>query len=90
MSGYNYDEQIEEIMNNFDFHKVRTVMRVMGWTWHEDEHPPSIGRLRETALKLLTKLKDKDSIINSTGGFEAIKFEEELHLYFCVEEYSGG
>jgi hypothetical protein len=34
-----YDEAIDEIMDNFDFAKVALVMMYLSWSWHNDGVP---------------------------------------------------
>jgi hypothetical protein len=82
---------IDEIMEEFDFHKVFRTMDALDWKWRtvsDGKGTPSIDDLRETAEYLLrgvskSRLDDfKDShwelgIINATGGFQATAYCDE-------------
>jgi len=65
-------EQIDNIMDTFDFHRVQQMMRAVGWTWALSDNkdgPPRGYELRETARRLL-----RDSVKDGTvalGGFKA-------------------
>ncbi len=76
-------EQIDEIMTNFDFEKVKKCMTLLEWTWR-DEGIPTISMLRSAAMGRLITAYDgcKDMIENdkdcspptyhsASGGFFA-------------------
>jgi len=85
------EAMIDEIMEEFDFHKVFRTMDALNWKWgtvSDGKGTPSIDDLRETAEYLLrgvskSRLDDfKDShwelgIINATGGFQATAYCDE-------------
>ena len=85
------EAMIDEIMEEFDFHKVFRTMDALDWKWgtvNGGKGTPSIDDLRETAEYLLrgaakSRLGDsKDShwelgIINATGGFQATAYCDE-------------
>jgi len=78
---------IDDIMDDFDFIKVQTVMEALNWQW-AGKGVPSIKQLKETAVYLLKgaaelRLGDyleshwEQGIINSTGGFQATAYCDE-------------
>ncbi len=99
------DDMIEDIMSEFEFDQVETVMDALGWRWRGEI--PSIEDLQETAERLLrgaakSRLGDfKDThhdvaIISATGGFEAKAFCDEnktkitgLQLDFIVTSWDS-
>lgn len=68
-------EQIDEIMDNFDFNRVARVMDFLGWKWYMKEYRvPEESEIRKEARKYLSKTYDygegqgrKYSTV--TGGF---------------------
>ena len=81
------NQMIDDIVDNFDFIKVQTVMEALNWQW-AGKGVPSIKQLKETAVYLLkgaaeSRLGDyleshwEQGIINSTGGFQATAFCDE-------------
>jgi hypothetical protein len=74
---------IEDIMEQFDFDRVKCAMEALNWKWYSSNYSiPTINELRIQAERLLrgaakSRLGDfKDNhyntpIINATGGFEA-------------------
>jgi len=81
------NQMIDDIMDNFDFIKVQTVMEALNWQW-AGKGVPSIKQLKETAVYLLKgaaelRLGDylesywEQGIINSTGGFQATAYCDE-------------
>jgi len=95
-------EQIDEIMDYFDFAKVRRVMEFLDWGWSDSNgglEIPSEYQLRKKARSLLQQVAESEeekSIM--CGGFVAERFEgkdeEEgdywvsLNLAFWVEDLS--
>ena len=43
---------IDDIMDNFDFHKVHRVMEFMNWQW-SGEVVPSVSEMRKEARRLV-------------------------------------
>jgi hypothetical protein len=99
------DDMIKEIIDEFDFGRVETVMDALDWEWRGET--PTIDDLYEEAKRLLrgaaeSRLGDfKDThhdvaIINSCGGFEAKAWCDEsktkitgLDLAFVVESWDS-
>ena len=80
-------ENIDKIINNFDFEKVHEVMNFLGWEWHPLNKVPSIDELKKQARELLEQICAEPDIHNiSTGGFEVILHRDILTLKFVIEE----
>ena len=84
-----HEEQIEEIMDYFNFDRVNKVMVALGWAWSSLNGVPEKAELRQRARELLRSVaKDKHSICHATGGFHASKDEwGNLSLQFVVAEW---
>jgi hypothetical protein len=96
-------KMISEIMEEFDFQRVRTTMNALNWTWRGSKQPPTLSELQETAEDLLISAidgiqRERDmqpnvSYCAGTGGFEAIAILGEdlkvcqLSLKFIVSEW---
>lgn len=84
-----HDEQIETIMDYFDFHKVHKAMIALEWKWFSEGDVPSVPKLRQQARNLL-RLAAKQGADNlyATGGFEAkCDAWNQLSLKFVVEQF---
>ena len=89
-------ETIENILDEYDFHRVQKVMEALNWLWVSSEGEiPSIGQLRRQARDLLEDVYNKEAspfFMVGTGGFEATRTMETgdlnkyLSLKFVVEE----
>jgi hypothetical protein len=105
---YTFDpvnKMIDDIMDEFDFDKVREVMRYLDWKWRGEE--VTVKMLEKTARRLLREAADlrlgdyKDThweqgIICGTGGFQAMAFCNEdktkvdaLDLKFVLTEWDA-
>lgn len=81
------DKSVEEIIEQFDFEKVRKAMVALNWCWYGDTNPPSIGELVLSAQKLLNEVLEEDLCALSTGGFLAENRNGLLSLLFVLEEW---
>jgi hypothetical protein len=84
------DEMIDDIMESFDFNKVRKVMWHLDWRWASSENgTPSIEQIKATAEYLLRGAAEYrlgnyfDShwelgVINGTGGFQATAYCDRM------------
>ena len=83
---------ISEIMNQFDFDRVLSVMRYLNWNWGMSV--PTMDEIKEMAFKLLTEAYAKDSYSVSSGGFCATSFVNsdtgriELSLEFILSSWT--
>lgn len=85
--NFNYEKQIQDILENFDFENVHETMIKLNWTWVtsdlKHEYIPEIKELKEHAKKRLEKaIKYKWS---ESGGFIATNTSGVLNLYFVIE-----
>lgn len=90
-------DKIDDIMDNFDFNKVETVMKATNWTWASTHGVPVEHELRKQARELLksvsqhyvSELDFRYAI--STGGFKATKYYDgELELEFIMAKWDTG
>jgi hypothetical protein len=92
-------EQIEDLLDEFDFGKVKKVMDCLEWKYHGSaDGEISVGELRRMARYLLQEVYDFDDSpyeCISSGGFQAVRqvFAEDskkyLTLQFVVTEWSN-
>jgi len=80
------NQMIDDIMDNFDFIKVQTVMEALNWQWFSAaDGLPTISELRKQAVYLLRGASElrlgsyldsywEEGIINGTGGFQATAY----------------
>lgn len=97
-------KKIRDIMDNFEWGKVRSVMVCLNWKWafsKSHDGIPSIDELKKFALDLLLNAaKEKTDI--SSGGFRAVYEDAEVYedaddenkeqfiqLEFIVADYEG-
>lgn len=83
-------EQIDNIMDNFDFSRVLKTMRALDWEWGSfgTEHEPDEAELRREARRLLKFAWAHASNV-ACGGFLAYFGDGVLRLHFTVEEFGG-
>lgn len=87
-----YPEQIDEIMDYFDFRRVHETMKALNWTW-ADTAPdvPEEYQLRQVARQLLRRVSErKFPGLVATGGFVAKREAGRLSLEFVVSEWTAG
>jgi len=79
-------EQIDEIMDEFNFAAVLEYMDETNWNWYIDDisKRPTETDLRKMARRLLEKLGDGCKIVRC-GGFIAICIDGDLELFFVIE-----
>lgn len=65
-------DQIDYIMDKFNFERVHVAMTALDWTWVEGGNHviPSITKLKQTAKRLL-EAAATEKITTGTGGFQA-------------------
>ena len=84
------EQQIEAILDYFDFERVKRAMEALDWTWAFTDGIPEIGDLRSQGRNLLKRIKDKPGESISTGGLKAsCSIEHILELEFVVSSFSG-
>ena len=89
----NYNEQITNIIANFDWGKVRKTMVHLNCKWAytvSEDRIPTIGDLVLQGTRLLTDLANsKESNLIATGGLEARKSNDTLSLSFVVTDWEA-
>jgi len=85
------DEQIKEIIANFDWVKVHKVFVTLKWEYAKtsmhEEGIPTIGTLINTAADCLQAVANGEGTGCGTGGFRATIDNCSLGLEFVVEDY---
>ena len=95
----NEQEDIEHILDEFDFHKVQKTVEALNWTWATSDGIPDIGELRRCARRLFKYATDTDSSVHdystATGGFEVSRnlypgvTKRYYSLKFVVSEWNN-
>lgn len=73
------DKQIEEIMDEFDFHFVHKMFVQNGWKYFNSDDTPSVSDLRRTARRLLQMVSEKpcDGVNYTNYGMFFVYFIED-------------
>ena len=92
-------EEVEDILDEFDFNRVRVAMEALDWQWfNAADGLPSLGELRKQARSLLETVYNKETspfFMSGCGGFEATRVMEPndlskyLSLKFVVSEWNN-
>ena len=94
-------EYVNEILDNFDFKKVRKTMKKLDWTWvninTNEPYYPTTDQLRSEAKRLLNDtviaLQQMNDYTIGTGGLEVrgSRFGDKLYLKlsFVVEAWDN-
>lgn len=90
-----YQEQIDDIMDYFDFSRVAKTMEALDWKWHDPEfggcYVPEECEIRKKARRLLTALAQTSEYDSTaTGGFVVSRTDGKLKLSFNVAEWDCG
>jgi hypothetical protein len=89
-------ENFKEAVKEFDFKKVKKVMKSLKWTWYGSSKSPSIKEMKSSLKELFKNAlvspnMGTSAIIISTGGFElTINEDDSVSIKFVVEESFGG
>lgn len=84
---FDYETQIENILESFDFKRVKKAMKVLNWKYCTSdfkEYIPDIQDLKKTAKECLENAIKCN--FSETGGFLATHEFGVLNLYFVLEE----
>lgn len=77
--------QIEQIMDEYDFDRVRDIMKQVGWTWGagKDAEVPSGNEIRKCARNCMVEAAKEGQMCCSTGGFFALKvtYENTVRMF---------
>lgn len=82
-----------EVLENFNFHKVREIMRLTDWTWRFNDDQPTIKEMKSKCKNLFgdalsSFMKDRTLTITRGGGFEIIVDNMVVEIRFIAEEYT--
>lgn len=84
----NYQDQIDLIMDTFDFEKVKQTMNALDWEWASPDGSssvPDIYTIKRTARDYLKQAANSGEGF-SCGGFKVEIRDGCLDLYFIVED----
>lgn len=81
-----------EVLENFNFKKVKKVMKFLNWKWSEYNRTPTIKEMKNNCSRLFeeslgTYESTKHSITTSSGGFEVSVYKNSVSVKFIVTEY---
>lgn len=90
-------DQIDEIMEWFDFERVHKAMVALDWRWnywikHGNSHIPSLEEIKAFAqrqLKLVSKPTETEYNHIHSGGFRASNKDGVLSLEFIVDSWEA-
>ncbi len=92
-------EQIEDLLDEFDFDKVKRVMDALEWVYHSTpDKQVTIGEIRRMARYLLENAyhaNPSPEYFTSSGGFDVTRYmypgdsKKYLTLKFNVTEWSN-
>ena len=95
----NEQQDIEHILDEFDFYKVHKAMEALDWTWASSAGVPTIGEMRRCARMLFKHAVEADSsspnYSTATGGFEVSRdlyvgdAKRYYSLKFIVSEWNN-
>lgn len=95
----NMYEEIEDILDNFDFEKVKKVMDALDWNyWDSVDSHITIAELRKMARRLLKEAysaSPSDQWFSACGGFEVERrmypgdTKNYFYLKFVVAEWDN-
>lgn len=91
--------QIEDLLDEFDFEKVKKVMDFLEWTYHNSaDKEVTVGEIRRMARYLLERAYHADAspeYYTACGGFDVTRYmypgdsQKYLTLKFVVAEWSN-
>ena len=87
-----YLDQINEIMDYFDFAEVAKTMKALNWCWYPSTEAPNEPEIRTFARNQLTSFvkmieEDKDTSYVCCGGFKSSVHNGFLKLEFVVSSW---
>lgn len=80
-------DQIENLMNGFDFETIHNYMVHVNWKYYNDKIP-SVEEIKEMARSLLINVINDQMRSCRSGGFLAIRSNRYLELHFTIESAS--
>jgi hypothetical protein len=87
-----YQDQIDNIMDTFEFARVAKMMKADGWKWHGDAETPCESEIRALARKHLRAVVDTGDCSVDSGGLRAVNEDGHLNLYWGISScvYTDG
>lgn len=92
-------DAVDDVLANFNFDKVASVMNFLNWTWGFEEEIPDKFELIKTARRIIfdaiKELKENSEFYIATGGFYACVMQEEetgyvsINLSFRIEDINS-
>ena len=78
------NEEHQKFLDEFDFHTVRRIMKLMNWTWWNsiDGDVPTVGQMRECVIALfhdaVSEMRHTGELaVLSSAGFEVTVYPDE-------------
>ena len=72
-------EHLDEIMDWFDFERVRKTMNALDWKWMDNPESPTVQELKQKVRELFWSCYDRKADFSSIGGFKVrIDYEEDF------------
>jgi len=81
-------EQIDIIIGDLDFSRIRKAMKATGWEWSNLGRTPNEKELEKVARNILINLASSEKNKISMGGFEATKRLGALEMKFVIDRSS--
>ncbi|HVP18847.1 MAG TPA: hypothetical protein VMU36_07605 [Spirochaetia bacterium] len=81
-----FEQQVEEVLEAFDFDRVHRVMESLAWTWANLDRVPTKAELAAEARRLLVELDGKPGVHGSGGLRASLKEDGTLSLKFILCE----
>jgi hypothetical protein len=86
-------KNFDECLENFDFHKVKTVMDFLDWQWLGVGVPNKyqmIEWVKKRFKSCLEYLKDNNSITSGSGGFQVEIFKSgKVTIRFVLTDWES-
>lgn len=82
------EEQINEVLADIDFSKIKRAMEATDWIWTNLDRTPNEGELEDVARKVLNQVAYGERSFLSMGGFEASNNLGVLGLKFVLDKSS--
>ena len=81
-----FAQQVEEVLETFDFERVHRVMESLSWTWANLDRVPTRAELTAEARRLLAELDGSPGVLGSGGLRASYKEDGTLSLKFILCE----
>lgn len=92
------DEVFNEMVSQFNFYKVREVIRFLDWKWWTNpDDVPTVTEMKNAVYSLYQSAKNSSPIVGATSTVESGGFvvtvdrrNKTAILRFCIEESDAG